>query len=203
MSSGSGRVRTTGWHSAWPGLVLLALAGCTGTPPVDIVPRSAWGWVDNGDSLPEHTISRITIHHGGVAFEDDRDPEEYLRALQAWSRSEKGWIDSPYHYVIDLDGRIYEARPLRFPGDTNTTYDPTSHALIEVLGNYDNRELSDAQFEALAKLSAHLATLYSVALADIRGHRDYAPGETSCPGASIYARFEDGSLLARINKLMK
>jgi hypothetical protein len=195
MSSGS--------SSIWPALLIATLAGCTAHAPVDIVPRTAWGWVDSGATLPEHTISRITIHHGGVALDDDRDPAEYLRALQAWSRSEKEWIDIPYHYVIDLDGRIYEARPIRFPGDTNTSYDPTSHALIELLGNYDNRELSDAQFEALARLSAELATRHSVAVSDIRGHRDYAPGETSCPGTSIYRRFEDGSLLRRVSELMK
>jgi len=176
--------------------------GCAGEPPVDIMPRADWGWVDNGDTLPEHTISRITIHHGGVAFDDNRDPAEYLRALQAWSRTEKEWIDIPYHYVIDLDGRIYEARPIRFPGDTNTSYDPTSHALIEVLGNYDIRELSDAQFEALALLSAHLARRYAVAVSDIRGHKDYAPGETTCPGTSVYRRLEDGSLLRRVSELM-
>ena len=179
------------------------LAGCAGDPPVEIISRAAWGSVATERSLPEHTISKITIHHGGVAFDDARDPAEYLRALQSWSRSEKEWIDIPYHFVIDLDGRIYEARPIRFPGDTNTSYDPRSHALIEVLGNYDNRELSDAQFETLAKLSAYLAKRYSVALADIRSHRDYAPGETTCPGDNIYRHFEDGSLMARISELAR
>ena len=195
MSSGS--------NSAWIVLLLAAVTGCANHSQVDIVPRSDWGWVESDRSLPEHAISRITIHHGGVDFEDDRDPAEYLQALQAWSRDEKQWIDIPYHYVIDLEGIIYEARPLRFPGDTNTTYDPTSHALVEVLGNYDNRELNEAQFEALAKLSAHLAKSHAVPLSDIRGHRDYAPGETSCPGTSIYRRLEDGSLLERISELMK
>ena len=195
MSSGS--------SSAIFGLLLASLVACTSNQPIEIVPRSDWGWSDSGQKLPEHRIEKITIHHGGVTFDDDRDPPEYLRALQAWSRNEKGWIDIPYHYVIDLQGRVYEARPIRFPGDTNTTYDPTSHALIEVLGNYDNRDLGDAQFEALAKLSAHLATLHSVPINDIRGHRDYAPGETSCPGTSIYRRLEDGSLLRRVSQLMQ
>ncbi|MEJ2297674.1 MAG: peptidoglycan recognition family protein [Woeseiaceae bacterium] len=183
-------------------LLLALLAGCATTNAPDIVPRAAWGWTDSGARLPEHTIKRITIHHGGVAFADDRDPAEYLRALQKWSRTEKQWMDIPYHYVIDLDGVIYEARPIEYPGDTNTTYDTRSHALIEVLGNYDERQLNDAQFEALARLSALLSTRYSVAPEDIRTHRDYAPGETTCPGASIYRRFEDGSLPRRIGELL-
>lgn len=114
------------------------LAGCLGlaTPPdlsdsrldypdeIDVVRRSAWGWKSTEKRVPEHTISKITIHHGGDSFSDDRDPVEYLRSLQNWSREDKDWIDIPYHFVIDLDGRVYEGRPLRFPGDTNTSYDP-------------------------------------------------------------------------------
>jgi hypothetical protein len=195
MSSGAGKAGV---------LILLGLlAGCATTNSPAIVPRAAWGWTDSGARLPQHTIEKITIHHGGVAFADDRDPAEYLRALQKWSRAEKQWMDIPYHYVIDLDGVIYEARPIEFPGDTNTTYDTRSHALIEVLGNYDERQLSDAQFEALARLSAHLAATYSVAPGDIRGHRDYAPGETTCPGDSVYRRLEDGSLLRRVRELLR
>lgn len=193
MSSGSGKAVML--------LLLGLLASCAATQSPDIVPRAAWGWTDAGTRLPEHTIGKITIHHGGVTFADDRDTAEYLRALQKWSRAEKEWMDIPYHYVIDLDGIIYEARPIEYPGDTNTSYDTRSHALIEVLGNYDERQLDDKQFEALAQLGALLATRYSVATEDIRAHRDYAPGETTCPGASIYRRFEDGSLLRRITEL--
>jgi len=168
---------------------------------IDVVRRLEWGWKGGADPLPEHTISKITVHHGGVVFSDDRDPVEYLRSLQTWSREERGWMDIPYHFVIDLKGKIYEARPLQFPGDTNTTYDPGSHALIVVVGNYELRELTEVQFESLAKLTAFLAAEHSVELADIKGHKDYAPDETDCPGANLYQYFEDGSLLRRVDQL--
>ena len=192
------------------------LAGCLGpgTPSdfsdsrldypdeIDVMRRSAWGWKSTGKRVPEHTISKITIHHGGVSFSDDRDPVEYLRSLQGWSREEKGWIDIPYHFAIDLQGKVYEARPLRFPGDTNTSYNPRTHALILVVGNYEIRELTEVQFESLSGLTAFLATEFSVELPDIRGHLDYAPGETTCPGANIYQYFEDGSLLRRVEQII-
>ncbi len=191
------------------------LAGCSGLrtsgdssdfglnypDAVDIVRRSEWGSKKAENPLPEHSISKITIHHGGVAFGDDRDPIEYLRSLQDWSREEKGWMDIPYHFVIDLEGRVYEGRPLQYPGDTNTTYDPRTHALIVVVGNYEIRELTDVQFESLAKLTAFLVTKFSVNLPDIRGHKDYAPGETACPGANIYQTLEGGSLLRRVERI--
>jgi hypothetical protein len=151
--------------------------------------------------LPQHTISKITIHHGGTAYDDDRDSIEYLRSLQKWSRTDKGWIDLPYHYVVDLQGRIFEGRPIQFPGDTNTSYDPTGHALIVVVGNYDNRDFSEAQFETLAKLTAHLAREHAVPMSNIKGHKDYAPSETTCPGTNIYHHLDDGSLLRRVREL--
>jgi hypothetical protein len=197
-------------------VVVSALAGCLGLKTsgdagdlelnypdaIDVGRRSAWGWKSTEKRVPEHTISKITIHHGGVSFSDDRDPVEYLRSLQDWSREEKSWMDIPYHFAIDLKGKVYEARPLRFPGDTNTSYNPRTHALILVVGNYEVRELTEVQFESLAKLTAFLATEFSVDLPDIRGHKDYAPGETACPGGNIYRYLEDGSLLRRVAQII-
>ncbi len=191
------------------------LGGCLGTGTVadvsgsgvdsadefNIVRRAEWGWKSSDALLPEHTITKITIHHGGDTFSDDRDPREYLRALQNWSRDAKGWMDIPYHFVIDLKGKVYEARPLQYPGDTNTAYDPRTHALIVVVGNYEVRELTEVQFASLAKLTAFLAAKFSVDLSDVKAHKDYAPGETACPGANIYRYFEDGSLLRRVEQI--
>ncbi len=167
-----------------------------------LVEREAWGWQDNSANLPEHHIEKITIHHGGERFPDDRDPLQYLRALQSWSRSDKGWIDIPYHFVIDLQGTVYEARPLQYPGDTNTSYDPTGHALIQVVGDYRDRELSAAQLTSVIQLSAMLARRHEVSVSEIRGHRDYAPGETVCPGENIYRYLSDGTISKGVAELL-
>jgi hypothetical protein len=167
-----------------------------------LVEREAWGWQDDATGLPEHHIEKITIHHGGEKFADDRDPQQYLRALQSWSRSDKGWIDIPYHFVIDLQGTVYEARPLQYPGDTNTSYDPTGHALIQVVGDYRDRELSAAQLTSVIQLSAMLAQRHEVPVSDIRGHRDYAPSETVCPGENIYRYLRDGTITDGVAQLL-
>ncbi|MEO8231582.1 MAG: hypothetical protein ABI638_04830, partial [Ignavibacteriota bacterium] len=103
---------------------------------LDVISRLDWGWKPLERTLPQHSINKITIHHGGEEFAEDKDMIQYLRNLQNWSRSEKKWIDIPYHYMIDLKGNIYETRPINIPGDTNTDYDVTGHALICVVGNY-------------------------------------------------------------------
>jgi hypothetical protein len=157
-----------------------------------VIERQDWGWVPITDSIAEHQISRITIHHGGVDFPDDKDVLAYLLALQSWGRSDKDWIDIPYHFMIDLQGQIYEARPINFPGDTNTTYDPTGHALIAVMGNYENQILSQKQMDSLVALIVFLTKEFEVSIENVRGHKDYA--ETECPGEDIYRYLQDGSI---------
>ena len=159
--------------------------------------RAAWGWQPLDRVLPQHSINKITIHHGGEDFPEDKDMVQYLRNLQSWSRSEKKWIDIPYHFMVDLKGNIYEARPINFPGDTNTDYNVTGHALICVVGNYEVQTLSDASLKSLVKLTAFLKQKYRVELKDIKGHKDYT-NQTVCPGKDFYKYFEDGSFLKMV-----
>lgn len=168
---------------------------------LEVVTRADWGWEEGEALLAEHEIERITIHHGGEAYREGRDTGEYLRSLQNWSRTEKQWMDIPYHYVIDLEGEIFEARPINYPGDTNTAYDPRGHALIEVVGNYETRELSHDQYESLTSLTAYLARTYDVDVSDVMGHKDFA--DTACPGENIYKFLRDGSLLADVRSKLE
>ncbi|GAB3377096.1 peptidoglycan recognition protein family protein [Massilia agri] len=151
-----------------------------------IVPVSAWGGTPaDASKARRHAITRITLHHQGEPFKPGTDPQAYLRRLQSWSRASKGWLDIPYHYVIDLDGRMYEARHIDYAGDTNTDYDPSGHALIEVVGNFEEVEPNQAQLDAVVELMAMLAAKYKVSLDDIRSHRDHSDN-TVCPGANLY-----------------
>eukprot|EP01114_Cavostelium_apophysatum_P010056 TRINITY_DN23458_c0_g1_i1.p1 TRINITY_DN23458_c0_g1~~TRINITY_DN23458_c0_g1_i1.p1 ORF type:complete len:205 (-),score=28.59 TRINITY_DN23458_c0_g1_i1:252-866(-) len=151
-----------------------------------IVPVATWGGTPaDASKARRHTISQITLHHQGEPFKPGTDPQAYLRRLQSWSRSTKNWLDIPYHYVIDLDGRIYEARNIDFAGDTNTEYDPAGHALIEVVGNFEEVEPNQQQLDAVVDLMALLAKKYKVSLDDIRSHRDHSD-KTVCPGANLY-----------------
>ena len=155
-----------------------------------VVLRADWGWQPLDKVLPQHSINKITIHHGGEEFAEDKDMIQYLRNLQSWSRSEKKWIDIPYHFMIDLKGNIYEARPINYPGDTNTDYDVTGHALICVVGNYEVQTIKPTQLKSLAKLVAFLKQKYHVELKDIKGHKDYTT-QTVCPGKDLYKYLAD------------
>lgn len=157
-----------------------------------IVPVQDWGGTpaDATRARPQ-VITHITLHHQGEPFAPGSDPRQYLRNLQGWSRTSKGWLDIPYHYIIDLDGRIYAGRDIAYAGDTNTEYDPTGHALIEVVGNFEEVEPNRRQLDAIVDLMALLADRYHVGLDAIRTHRDYS-SHTVCPGANLYRHVHEG-----------
>jgi hypothetical protein len=182
-------------------VVLLGLTCDTGSryiPNLKIIPRSEWGSVDIKQHKPEHDIEYITIHHGGVLFTKDSSVHEYLRNLQSWSRNNKKWIDIPYHFVMDLTGNIYQARDPKYPGDTNTDYDPTGHLLICILGNYEQQQLNPKQLDSLVDFLVHFSISYKVPVANIKSHKDYA--DTACPGKNIYIYLQNGTLNDRVAK---
>lgn len=173
-------------------LPLTVLAAPADLPGVTVTTVEQWGGTPaDASQARQQTISHITLHHQGEPFPQGKDPLQYLRNLQTWSRNSKHWLDIPYHYIIDLDGRIYAGRALEFAGDTNTEYDPLGHALIEVVGNFEEVQPNQRQLDAVADLMAALALKYRLSIDTIHGHKDYS-AQTVCPGQHLYAYLEDG-----------
>lgn len=163
-----------------------------------IVSVAQWGGTPADPAAArKQEITHITLHHQGEPFPQGKDPIAYLRTLQTWSRTTKHWLDIPYHYIIDLDGRIYEGRKLEYAGDTNTEYDPKGHALIEVVGNFEEVEPNQKQLDAVVDLMALLAAKYKVSIDAIHGHKDYS-AQTVCPGANLYRYLQDGYFRHRV-----
>ena len=105
---------------------------------------------------------------------------------------ERNWWDVPYHFLLDLDGRVFEGRDWRYMGETNTTYDPGGHFLISIIGNYERQEPTPAQLDAIADLMAWALREFDLPLDRIGGHYHYA--STGCPGQHLRRRLEDGTL---------
>jgi hypothetical protein len=98
--------------------------------------------------------------------------------------------------VIDLNGNVYEGRPVTARGDTATSYDPTGHFLPVLEGDYDHQQPSERQLGALADLLAWAAETFTVKVSTLGGHRDYA--STSCPGDAVYELIADGTLAGQV-----
>jgi hypothetical protein len=162
-------------------------ASAAGALPTVALPREAWDAAPPGPGMQRHTIERITLHHTGPPSWYGLPPAAaYLRAIQAFHQGpERRWPDIAYHLLVDLDGVIWQGRALEFAGDTATDYDPTGHALIAVLGEYDEQVPSAAQVEAVMALVAWLMDRFRLSTEALGGHRDYA--RTACPGHNLYA----------------
>jgi uncharacterized protein YbbC (DUF1343 family) len=166
---------------------------------LNIITRVHWGWKPLTQSIDEHKIDKITIHHGGEFFPEDKDMIQHLKNLQNWSRREKKWIDIPYHFMIDLKGNIYETRPINYPGDTNTEYDVRGHALICVVGNYEEQKINQDQLNSLVNIVSFLKDKYNVSDEKIKGHKDYY-SQSVCPGKDLYRYIEDGTIIRMIHE---
>lgn len=167
-----------------------------------VVKRAEWGSVPLLDTIKQqHEIKYITIHHAGVEFYDEDKAAENILNLQSWSRSEKKWIDIPYHFMIDLEGKIYEGRPLNYPGDTNTEYNPFNHALIEVMGNYEIQQPNEKQLLSLINLISFLVKKFHVSVNNIKTHKDYS-NMTVCPGKNLYKYFENGFIISSVKRIL-
>lgn len=160
--------------------------------------RDAWGAAPAGEPMAAHQISRVMVHHTATALEDAREAPSRMRSHQSYHQRQ-GFRDIAYHLVVDVAGNVYEGRDPSQPGETFTDYDPTGWFLVTCEGNFDGQALSDAQFEGLAVATAWSLDAFALTADSVRAHRDVA--QTSCPGGAIYARFTDGSLLARVSEL--
>jgi len=157
---------------------------------LNFVDREVWGAVPADVSrMSTHTIDALTVHHAGDQS-SATGPSRY-RSWQAFHMS-RGWGDLAYHYIIGVDGTVYEARDTRYEGDTGTNYDPNGDFLVVVEGNFDNDIPTQAQLDSLVRVLAWAATRFDVSPTTIAGHRDHA--STSCPGGNLYAYIASGEL---------
>ncbi|MBA3671793.1 MAG: N-acetylmuramoyl-L-alanine amidase [Gemmatimonadaceae bacterium] len=173
------------------GLVALEVATVASLPP-RVATSVVAGGADMRLRIP-HRITHVTLHHTGDTepLRPGDDPVRRLRGLQSWGAAERNWWDVPYHFLMDLDGRIYEGRDFHFTGETNTAYDPGGHFLISIIGNYERQEPTPAQLNAIADMMAWALKEFDLPLERIGGHYNYAT--TGCPGKNLRRYLEDGT----------
>lgn len=158
----------------------------------EILSRDGWQAKAPLAGMKPHSPSRITVHHTAEPQKKDASIERKLQSLQNFSqRTEKlsdgrrkpAWPDVPYHFYVDVNGRIAEGRDIGYAGDTNTDYDPTGHILIVLEGNFEKEQPSAAQLQKLEQLLLWLSRQWRIPASEIKGHRDHAA--TACPGANL------------------
>jgi len=163
---------------------------------IEVICRDAWGAAEPLGTFAEHTLERLTVHHTAVELVDNTGAPARVRAHQRYHQETQGWPDLAYHFVVDRNGHVYEGRPVDAVGDTGTTYDPTGHFLVVAEGNFETQTPTEPQLAAVASMLAWASREHDVPATTLGGHRDYA--ETACPGASLGAIVDDGTLAEMI-----
>ncbi len=173
------------------GLVALEIATVESLPPA-IRNSEIAGGADMRLRIP-HKITNVTLHHTG----DSRpllhaDSAAFrLRGIQRWGATDRNWWDVPYHFLLGLNGEVFEGRDYRFMGETNTAYDPGGHFLISVIGNYQVQEPTPELLNSIADMMAWALDEFDLPLEKIGGHYNYA--DTGCPGTNLRKYLEDGT----------
>ncbi len=149
-----------------------------------IVPREKWSNVaPNLDQLDRNTRSynTITLHHTGKWKRPrgvellHRDKVERVRrrigakfnAAQVYD----AYGDVGYHFLIDDNGDVYEARSLAYKGGHAGEHNDGNIG-ISFTGNYSERELNASQVEALDRLMNFLFEQYPT-IDTLKTHGDY------------------------------
>jgi len=163
--------------------------------------------LEAGDSTQRmrvpHNINKITLHHTGSAepLGPGEDASERVRALQAWSMHQQNIWDMPFHFLVDLDGNVYEGRNPDFAGESSSYYDPRGHLQIGAIGNYNLQKPTLEQVQAIAELIAWAVITYNISTDEIYGHSDWA--NTAGPGLHLRTILDDGTLIRAVEQVLK
>lgn len=128
-------------------------------------------------------LKRITIHHTHSRYS--------IQSLQTFHQTmNDAKADIAYHYFIDEDGKVYEARPLGWIG-SHSESDNTFNVGIVLNGDFQDKDPTLAQQISLNQLLKGLTELCPYAYAEgLWSHRERKalnfPGQpqkqTQCPG---------------------
>jgi hypothetical protein len=160
----------------------------------DILTRQEWHAELPLFAMKPQQVTGIILHHTGLRHTSGISLEDRLHILQHSSQKPRSLgprrvgpplADSPYHYYIDMTGRIGEARDPAFAGDTNTHYDPMGYLQVVMEGNFQTIPVTRRQFAAMRDLLAWLMLVYDLTPGQVTVHKQHAA--TACPGRHFMA----------------
>ena len=151
--------------------------------PPFVIARSKWTssspkrWL--ADSMT--TIKRITVHHDAIMPVPSGSYADSLRRMNLIRKGHlsRGWADIGYHFAIDPNGRIWQARPLELQG-AHVKYNNPGNLGIVVFGNYEKIRPTQASLESVNKIVAYAMERFGVPLSQVRTHQELR--NTACPG---------------------
>ena len=175
-----------------------------------IISRAEWGANEKYMTwAPEYDEVKAFVIHHTAGEEGAKYPDQMsvVRNLYYGHAVGNGWGDIGYNYVIDANGVIYEGRSGGggVVGGHTLGYNYGTIGIV-LIGDYDVRNVEQAQQDALANLIAYKSYQYGINpdsmvylknknIQTVVGHRDL--NSTNCPGTSLYGRVSDTRFKAK------
>jgi len=111
--------------------------------------------------------------------------------IRDWHVKGNKWSDIGYHFVVELDGKVKNGRPLERAGAHVRGFNKNSIGICYVGGMTADMKQpkdtrNDKQRESLINLLIELKEQFPNAV--IRGHRDYSP--KACPSFDASSEYE-------------
>lgn len=157
--------------------------------PSFVIPRSKWTSAGPNRSLadPMSQVNRITVHHDAIMPVPGGAYAESLRRLQLirTGHLNNGWADIGYHFAVDPNGRIWQARPLELQGAHVKDNNPGNLGIV-VFGNFEQIRPTTASLSALDQMLAYAMQRFSVPMSRVYTHQELRP--TACPGRNLQAQ---------------
>jgi hypothetical protein len=164
-----------------------------GARSLDLQAREEFGQFDL-DTNPEgvlyyqgdlaSTLNTIVVHHSAFPSTEPLEVQELHMDV-------RGFADVGYHYLIDVEGTIFEGRQINIRGAHVQGYNTGSVGIV-LLGNFNEDLPSGEQLVHLRLLVDYLRYRYDIRY--LAGHRDYpgqSPDGTECPGNNLYPLLSD------------
>ena len=133
---------------------------------VAIEPRATWAGDDRPElgSMADEDVRFLLVHH--TAGPSEGDPIGLMRQVYDFHTGpDRGWPDVAYNFFVEPGGRVFEARAgsLRRAVEASATGGSQGFAqLVCLLGDFTNRNPTDAQLRSLNETLAWLADRFGL-----------------------------------------
>ena len=160
---------------------------------VGVHSRSEWGARSGRGCSSNTSKTRMAIHH--TVTPSSGDPKVRLRGIQNYHMDSNGWCDVGYHFLVSVDGRMWEGRPLGQLG-THVGNNNTGNVGISFIGCFQNSGCNgwapatppSVMLDGGATLVREISRIYGISInaTNVKGHRDHSGATTSCPGDNLH-----------------
>ena len=153
-----------------------------------VVSRSQWG-----AALPNKICGnvvapyRMAIHHTAVPSGDMGNPAVRMRQMQSYHMNNLGWCDIGYHFVVSQSGQIFQGRSRSNRPAAHVVNQNAGNVGISFIANFNSQTPTNTQLNTGADIIRWVHQTHGVQLnrTRIRGHREHAGQNTSCPGNNM------------------